>query len=81
MRYSWDILQTMTAEVPTIEDARRAAEALAAAGVGRVVLFGSVARGAATERSDIDLVAIYDDIDYNKRTVSRPVECCAVLVG
>lgn len=60
----------MTAAAPTIEDARRAAEALAAAGVGRVVLFGSVARGAATERSDIDLVAIYDDIDYSKRRES-----------
>ena len=55
------------AAVPTIADARRAAETLAAAGVGRVVLFGSVARGEATERSDIDLVAIYDDIDYSRR--------------
>ena len=37
------------------------------AGVSRVVLFGSVARGEATGRSDIDLVAIYDDMDYAER--------------
>ena len=41
------------------------------AGAGRVLLFGSVARGAATERSDIDLVAIYDDLDYSVRTKRR----------
>ena len=35
--------------------------------MSRVVLFGSVARGEATEASDIDLVAIYDDIDYRER--------------
>ena len=32
-----------------------------------MLLFGSVARGDATERSDIDLVAIYDDLDYSDR--------------
>lgn len=57
----------MTSAAPTIEDARRAALALTKTGAGRVVLFGSVARGAATERSDIDLIVIYDDIDYSKR--------------
>ena len=63
---------------PTIEDARRAAEALAAVGVGRVVLFGSVARGEATEHSDVDLVAIYDDIDYSKRgAIAVPTEAAA----
>ena len=63
---------------PTIEDARRAAEALAADGAGRVVLFGSVARGDATEHSDIDLVAIYDDIDYSKRAaIALPAEATA----
>lgn len=63
---------------PTIENARRAAEALAAGGAGRVVLFGSVARGDATERSDIDLVAIYDDIDYSNRlAIAVPAEATA----
>ena len=68
----------MTAAAPTIEDARRAAEALTNAGVGRVVLFGSVACGAATGRSDIDLVAIYDDIDYSKRReIAAPAQSVA----
>ena len=40
---------------------------LLGAGVGTVLLYGSVARGDATEDSDIDLVAIYDNIDYNRR--------------
>lgn len=31
------------------------------------MLFGSVARGEATGASDIDLVAIYDDLDYRER--------------
>ena len=57
--------------VPGLADAERAAAALAEAGVGRVVLFGSVARGDATERSDIDLVAIYDDLDYGERWARR----------
>ena len=53
--------------VPTVADARRAADVLVAAGAGRVLLFGSVSRGTAAEHSDIDLVAIYDDIDYDAR--------------
>ena len=44
---------------------------LAAAGASRVLLFGSVARGEADERSDIDLVAVFDDIDYSQRFVLR----------
>ena len=52
---------------PGRADAERAAAALISAGVSRVVLFGSVARGEATGRSDIDLVAIYDDMDYAER--------------
>lgn len=58
--------------VPCRADAERAAAALADVGVSRVVLFGSVARGEATERSDIDLAAIYDDLDY--RTCSVRVQ-------
>ena len=56
---------------PGLADAERAAAALAEAGAGRVVLFGSVARGEATERSDIDLVAIFDDLDYGERWERR----------
>ena len=41
---------------PTLEDACRA-------GAGRVLGFGSVARGDATPRSDIDLVAIHASLD------------------
>ena len=61
---------TVTAAVtsaPSLEDARRAAAALAAAGVSRVLLYGSVARGTQTPDSDIDLVAIFDDLNYSKR--------------
>lgn len=47
--------------------ARRAADELVDAGVGRVLLFGSVARGDCGENSDVDLVAIYDDLDYAER--------------
>ena len=55
------------AAAPGRADAERAAAVLAEAGAGRVVLFGSVARGEANERSDIDLMAVYDDLDYGKR--------------
>lgn len=54
--------------VPTVADARRAAEVLADAGAGRVLLYGSVARGEQTPDSDIDLVAVFDDLgDYADR--------------
>ncbi len=39
------------------------------AGVGTVLLYGSVARGDATAHSDIDLVAVFDDLgDYRCRS-------------
>lgn len=57
---------------PGMSEARRAADALVTAGVGRVLLFGSAARGEGCERSDIDLVAIYDDLgDYSERRRHR----------
>ena len=56
---------------PRIEDARLAADAVAAAGASRVLLFGSVARGDQTADSDIDLVAIFDDLDYPARRSTR----------
>ena len=53
---------------PTREDAQRAAEAVADHGATRVLLFGSVAKGTAKVHSDIDLVAIFDDLgDYSDR--------------
>ena len=55
------------AAAPVRADAERAAAALAEAGAGRVVLFGSVARGEADEHSDIDLMAVFDDLDYERR--------------
>ncbi len=50
-----------------MDDARRAASALADAGVGRVLVFGSVVLGGATSLSDIDLVAIDTDLEYSGR--------------
>ncbi len=59
------------AEAPTRADAERAAAALIGGGVEEVLLFGSVARGTAGPPSDIDLVAIFDDLDYGERAVRR----------
>ena len=58
--------------VPDLAAARRAAQELVGAGAGRVLVFGSVARGEATEDSDIDLVAVFDDLgDYSTRAKRR----------
>lgn len=55
-------------KAPSRVDAERAAAALpVSAGVSRVILFGSVARRESSEDSDVDLVAIYDDVDYSER--------------
>ncbi len=61
------VVATSTAVAPTTSDARRAAEAVAGAGACRVLLYGSVAAGRASAGSDIDLVAMFDDIDYSRR--------------
>jgi len=52
---------------PSMRDAQRAAGALSDAGVPVVLLFGSVARGDQHADSDIDLVAVLDDLDYATR--------------
>ena len=52
-------------------DAQRAAGALADAGVNCVLLYGSVARGDQAPGSDIDLLAVYDDLDYTQRPKLR----------
>ena len=44
-----------------------------AAGASAVLLYGSVARGTQSPSSDIDLVAVFDDLDYSARW-SRKVE-------
>lgn len=58
-------------EAPTLEDAETAATALLVSGVEEVLLFGSVARGTAGPDSDIDLVAIFTDLDYAERHTRR----------
>ena len=60
----------ITGGVPTLDAAQRAARELLDAGVGTVLLFGSLARNASESR-DIDLVAIYDDLDYAERKQRR----------
>ena len=53
---------------PCLDDARAAARAISEAGAAQVLVFGSVARGEATPHSDIDLVAVFDDLgDYSRR--------------
>lgn len=58
-----------TRQVPTPQDATVAAERLIEAyeNIFVVLLHGSVARGEATEGSDIDLVAVFADLDYATR--------------
>ncbi|MCQ3803036.1 MAG: nucleotidyltransferase domain-containing protein [Acidimicrobiia bacterium] len=56
-----------TGFVPTLVEAARAAKVVADAGAGSVLVFGSVARGEAHRHSDIDLMVIYDDLDYAVR--------------
>lgn len=51
-----------------MDDARRAAEAIAQdPAVRRALVYGSVARGSAGPRSDIDLIVVDADLDYGNR--------------
>ena len=70
-------------EVPTLADAATAAEALVAGGAEEVLVFGSVARGDAGAGSDIDLVALFADIEYSqrRRLKSRLEEAAMAAVG
>ena len=53
---------------PTIKEATELAKHLSSKyGIGKILLFGSVAQGTATVDSDIDLVAVFDDLDYTQR--------------
>ena len=61
-------LTAPTVVAPTMADAERAAAAVLGGGAACVMLFGSVAREQQTEQSDIDLVAVFDDLgDYEER--------------
>ena len=62
---------TAAPAAPTLAEAGRAAAALLDVGAEEVLLFGSVAAGSATAASDIDLVAIYADLDYSQRASRR----------
>lgn len=54
--------------VPGLDDARLVGEGFVALGAAEVLVFGSVARGDAVDGSDIDLVAVFDDLgDYRCR--------------
>ena len=57
----------MRSDAPTLDDARLAADALVEAGAREVWLYGSVARGETRRGSDIDLVAVFDDLEYRRR--------------
>ncbi len=63
------VAEERLARPPTLEDARVAARAVAdqVPGVVQVGVFGSVARGEATCDSDIDLLVILEDIEYENR--------------
>lgn len=55
--------------LPTVDMARTAARDMAdrVPGIRRICLYGSVARGEATPESDVDLLVVFDDIDYSQR--------------
>ena len=58
-------------QVPTLQDAHLIADLFVGAGVKVVLLHGSVAAGTATADSDIDLIAVFDELDYADRAKIR----------
>ncbi len=57
-----------TRPAPTLATAQRVAQLFVEEyGARKVLLFGSVADGTATTDSDIDLIVIYNDLDYKQR--------------
>ena len=62
---------------PCMDDARAAASAIAeqVPGTERVCVYGSVARGDSHPGSDIDLVVIFDDIDYKEDRTRLATAC------
>lgn len=59
------------ASAPTMEQAKIAAGLLRDEGASAVLLFGSMAEAKTHPESDIDLVAIFDDINYEERLPLR----------
>ena len=57
--------------VPARAHAEAAADILVAEGAALVLLHGSVARGTSHAASDVDLVAVFDNIDYTERLPLR----------
>lgn len=86
------VVEERLARPPTLEDARVAAQAVAdqVSGVVQIGVFGSVARGEATCDSDIDLLVILEDLEYENRAriaggdlyraASRATECPVGIV-
>ena len=62
-------------------DAVAAAEALAELGAARVLLYGSVAAGTQRCGSDIDLVAVYDEVDRSEVSRERLCEQARAAAG
>ncbi len=78
------LVSASPAVAPTLDDARCAAAVLAEHGAAQVLVFGSVARGEASAYSDIDLVAVFDDLgDYSCRYSLRATltECARDAAG
>lgn len=70
--------------VPTMEHARAAAGVLVEEGASLVLVHGSVPEGRARPGSDVDLVAVFDDIDYGERYPRRwrlEARCRAAAAG
>ena len=61
----------VASRVPTLQDAHLIADLFVGAGVKVVLLHGSVAAGTATADSDIDLIAVFDELDYADRAKIR----------
>lgn len=74
---------SVVSQAPTETQARSAADVLCRQGATCVLLFGSVADGTADGDSDIDLIAIFDDIDYHDRLPikSRLEAACTASAG
>jgi predicted nucleotidyltransferase len=66
----------------TVIELLRAHEAdLRAEGVSRLYLFGSVARGEADEKSDVDLFYDYDSVRFGFRQYMRLRELAPEILG
>ena len=77
-------LDRVTNVAPTLDDARRAADALSSLDPGLVLVYGSVADGTADAGSDVDLMVVFDDLgDYSQRPLlwRRAWEAASSAIG